>query len=141
MDNLHAYLFLLSDSFFTSLMFIPRLAYVGDSMIALGGFNAYLVFIISFIAGVAGSCVNWVFGLYFRKLENIRTFAGRQSALLKAESAFNRKYKWILLLSCIAFWGPLFNCIAGVLRFRFSHFLILVAFSKFVGLSIDIFFS
>ncbi len=141
MDNIDAYLFLFNDSLFTSLMFIPRLSYAGDVMIAIGGYNPYIVFIISYIASLIGLSLNWIFGLYIRKLENTKKLSHRKTTFEKAEIAFNRKYKWILLLSFIPFWGPLFTTAAGTLRYRFSHFIILVSFSKFVGLSYNIFFS
>lgn len=141
MDNLDAYLFLFNDSLFTSLMFIPRLSYAGDVMIAIGGYNPYIVFIISYIASLIGLSLNWIFGLYIRRLENTKKLAHRKTTFEKAEAAFKRKYKWILLLSFIPFWGALFTTVAGTLRYRFSHFLILISFSKFIGLSYSIFFS
>lgn len=140
MDSFQAYMFLFNDSLITSLMFVPRLSYAADVMVAIGGYNSYIVFIVSFIASLIGLSLNWVLGTFFRKLEKTETFKDRVSALNRAENFFNRKGKWILLLSCIPFWGALFTTAAGVLRFRLFHFLILVSFSKFIGLAIDIFF-
>lgn len=141
MDNIDAYLFLFNDSLFTSLMFIPRLSYATDVMITVGGYNPYIVFIVTYIASITGLSINWILGLYIRKLENTKKLHHRRTTFEKAEILFKHKYKWILLLSFIPFWGALFTTAAGALRYRFFHFLILIGFSKFVGLSYNIFFS
>ncbi len=141
MDNLDAYLFLFNDSLFTSLMFVPRVGYVAEVMVGLGGYNSYLVFIVSYIACMIGLTMNWVMGLYIRKLENTDKLKHRVETFKKAESLFNRRLKWILLLSFIPFWGALFTTAAGVLRYRLLHFIILVGLSKFIGLAINIFFT
>ncbi len=140
MDDLQAYMFLFNDTFITSLMFVPRFAYAYDVMVQVGGYNPYLVFIVSLIASVIGLIINWVFGTFFRKLEAIDAFAHRSESLNKAELFFSKKGKWILLLSMIPFWGALFTTAAGVLRYKLSHFIILVTFSKFIGLALNIFF-
>lgn len=140
MDNLQAFIFLFNDTFFTSLMFVPRSPYAYDVMLGLGGYNSYLIFIVSFIASVLGGIANWVLGTFFRKLEKIEAVSHRVEAFKKAEFFFNRRGKWILLLSMIQFWGALLTTVAGVLRFKLSHFIILVSFSKFIGLSLSIFF-
>lgn len=140
MDKLQAFIFLFNDTFFTSLMFVPRTPYAYDVMVSFGGYNPYLVFIVSFIASVLGGIVNWILGTFFRKLEKVEAVSHRVEALKKAEIFFNRKGKWILLLSMIQFWGSLFTTVAGVLRFKLSHFIILTSFSKFIGLSLSIFF-
>lgn len=141
MDNFQAYIMLFQDSFITSLMFVPRTAYVSDVMITIGDYNAYLIFIVSFIAGVIGLSVNWMFGRIVRKLERFEFFSDRIEALINMEEFFNKKGKWILLLAVIPLWGALLTTAAGVMRYRFSHFLILISFSKFIGLAIEIFFT
>ncbi len=140
MDELTAYIFLFNDSFLTSLMFIPRHSYATDVMIMLGIYNPYLVFVISFVASVIGLTLNWVLGTLIRRLEILKALAHRVDSLKTAEDFFNLKGKWILLLSTIPLWGALLTTAAGVLRFKLSHFIILVSFSKFIGLAIQIFF-
>lgn len=140
MDSYQAYAFLFNDSFLTSLLFVPRLPYAYDVMVALGDYNPYIVLIISLLASVLGFTVNWIMGLFIRRLEKHSAFAHRAAPLNKAEDFFARKGKWILLLAMIPFWGALFTTAAGVLRYRLFHFLILVTFSKFIGLAINIFF-
>lgn len=140
MDSYQAYAFLFSDSFLTSLLFIPRLPYAYEVMIQLGDYNPYLVLIVGLVASVVGAMINWIMGLFIRKLEKHTAFAHRVDPLNKAEDFFIRKGKWILLLSMVPFWGALFTTAAGVMRYRLAHFLILVIFSKFIGLAINIFF-
>ncbi len=140
MDDFQAYMFLFNDSLFTSLVFVPRFALAADVMVGVGGYNSYLVFIVSYIASMIGFLLNWVFGIFIRKLEKTSTFAYRVETFQKAEDFFNKKGKWILLLAAIPFWGPLFAVSAGILRYRLFHFLILVGFSKFIGQAISIFF-
>ena len=124
MDNLQAYIFLFNDSLLTSLMFVPRTSYATDVMVMLGNYNPYLIFIISFIASIIGLSINWVFGSFIRKLERLERFASRLESLQIAENFFNRKGKWILLLSAFPLWGALLTTGAGVLRFNLFHFLI-----------------
>ena len=141
MDDLQAYLFLFYDSFMTSLIFIPKTPYAVDVMTLLGIYNPYLIFIVSLIASVFGSILNWLLGTFIRKLEKFERFADRVDDFNGAENFFNQKGKWILLLSTIPLWGPFFTIGAGILRYRLFHFIILVTFSKFIGLAIAIFFS
>lgn len=140
MDNFQAYVLLFNDCFLTSLILVPRLPYAIDVMTMLGTYNPYIIFIISFISSVIGLIVNWVIGLFLRKLETLERFSDRVDSLKKAEHFFKNKGKWILLLSTIPFWGALFTVAAGVLRLNLVQFIILVSFSKFIGLAIKIFF-
>lgn len=140
MDNLQAYVFLFNDSLLTSLIVIPRLPYAADVMLTLQTYNPYLIFIISLIGNIIGCVINWVLGMGFRKLEKLESLAERISTLKNAEIFFNKKGKWILLLSAVPFWGALFTTAAGVLHFRMSHFLILIIFSNFIGQALKIFF-
>ena len=140
MDNFQAYIFLFNDTLLTTLMFVPRTSYAIDVMSILGIYNPYLIFIVSFIASIIGYVINWIIGSFIRRLERFECFANRISSLNQAEVFFNRKGKWILLLSAVPLWGALFTTAAGVLRFNIAHFIILVSFSKFIGLALKIFF-
>lgn len=140
MDNLQAYLLLFNDCFLTSLIIVPRLPYAIDVMTMLGTYNHYIIFIISFISSIMGLVVNWVIGLFLRRLETLERFSDRIDSFKRAEKFFNNKGKWILLLSAIPFWGALFTVSAGVLRLNLAQFIILVSFSKFIGLALIIFF-
>ncbi len=140
MDNFQAYIFLFNDTLLTTLMFVPRTSYAIDVMTILGIYNPYVIFIVSFIASIVGYVINWIIGNFIRRLETFERFADRITSLKKAEAFFNRKGKWILLLSSVPLWGALFTTAAGVLRFNIAHFIILVSFSKFIGLALKIFF-
>ncbi|MEK6733499.1 MAG: VTT domain-containing protein [Pseudomonadota bacterium] len=140
MDNIHAYMQLFNDSLYTSLMFVPKTPYVAETMSMLGVYNPYIILIVSFIANMIGVTLNWVLGMFARKLENLRSFSHRVNSLKKAEDFFGRKGKWVLLFSFVPLWGALLTTAAGVLNYRYFHFFILVSFSKFIGLAIDIFF-
>lgn len=140
MDNFQAYVLLFNDCFLTSLIIVPRLPYAIDVMTMLGTYNPYIIFIISFVSSVIGLIVNWIIGLFFRRIETLERFSDRIDSLKKAEKFFKNKGKWILLLSAIPFWGALFTVAAGVLRLNLIQFIILVSFSKFIGLAIKIFF-
>lgn len=140
MNDLQAYTFLFNDSFLTSLIFIPRLSYAVDVMLTFGKYNVVLIFIISLLANIVGCIINWILGMFIRKLENFEKFSDRVAVLKKSEIFFNSKGKWILLFSAVPFWGALFTTAAGVLHYRLSHFIILVSFSNFIALAIKIFF-
>jgi membrane protein YqaA with SNARE-associated domain len=137
MSSLEMYMTLLNDSILGSLMFVPGSSYVGDVMVILGKYNPYIILLISLFGSLIAVSINWVIGRFVRKLN---MFASREHVLSKAELFFNAKGKWLLLFSMIPLWGALFTTAAGVLRFSFFHFLILVTFSKFVGFSLAIFF-
>ena len=135
MDNFNAYLNLINDTVISSLIFIPKLSYVGDTMALLGNYNLYLILIVSLFGGVIGAIANWVIGRLIRNL-----FLSKADAFTRAEIFVNKGGKWILLLSMIPLWGALFTTAAGFVRYSFAHFLILVTFSKFIGYSIVLFF-
>ena len=137
MNALQGYISLLNDSILGSLMFIPGSSYVGDVMVMLGEYNPYVILLVSLFGSMIAVSLNWLVGFFIRKF-NI--FHSRENALSKAEMFFNSKGKWILIFSMIPIWGALFTTAAGVLRFNFFHFLILVTFSKFIGFSLSIFF-
>lgn len=140
MDQLQAYSFLFNDSLQSSLLFIPRLPYALDSMLAFNSYNPYIILIISFFANIIGSSINWILGILCRRLETLERFAHRIDSFKKAENFFNQKGKWILLLAAVPLWGSFFTTVAGALRLNFSQFIILVSFSYFIGLTIQIFF-
>ena len=141
MNYFQSYIILLNDSILGSLIFIPSSSYVAYSMKTFEFYNQYYILMVSLFGAVLASIVNWIIGSFIRKLENTKRFAHRLESLGKAEMFFNKKGKWILLLSTIPLWGALFTTAAGVMRYNFFHFLILVTFSNFIGISITIFFS
>lgn len=140
MDDFQAYLFLLNDTIMGSLVFVPRPAYAGEVMLILERYNPYLILLVSLFGSVLASVVNWIIGNLFRRLARLERFPVKIDALNKAEIFFNHKGKWILLLSMLPIWGALFTAGAGLLRYNFFHFMILVIFSKFIGYSLAIFF-
>lgn len=137
MNHFQAYLALLNDTILHSLIFVPGSAYVGDVMVLLGGYNLYLILMFSLIGSVIGSSVNWIIGFFLRKIKFSKT---EDKIFSRAEKFFQNKGRWILLLSAVPLWGCLFTTAAGIARFSYFHFLIMVTFSHFIGLSLTIFF-
>lgn len=137
MNAIQAYISLLNDTLLHSLIFFPGKAYVGDVMVILGNYNLYMVLVVSLFGSVIGGSINWILGVMFRRF---KLFNSTEEKFSKVESFFQKKGKWILLFSMIPLWGNLFTTAAGVARYNYCNFLILVTFSNFIGYSLIIFF-
>ena len=79
---------------------------------------------------VLGASVNWGLGRYMLRWADRRWFPFTRDQLDRAADRFQRYGTWTLLFAFVPIVGDPLTFAAGVLRVRFSVFLILVAIGK-----------
>ncbi|QLF69789.1 DedA family protein [Peteryoungia desertarenae] len=82
------------------------------------------------LGNVLGSVVNWVLGLWVEHFKDRRWFPVSPAQLDRAARWYGRWGKWSLLASWVPIIGDPLTVMAGVLKVRFSTFLILVSIAK-----------
>jgi membrane protein YqaA with SNARE-associated domain len=118
-------------SAFTSATLLP-----GTSEVVLAALHAtraadpLLLLLVASTANVAGSCVNWLMGMFAARFRDRRWFPASPAQLARAEAWYARYGLWSLLLSWVPVIGDPLTVIAGILRVPFFTFLALVALAK-----------
>lgn len=77
-----------------------------------------------------GAAVNWTLGRWLLHLQDRRWFPFKPDALRAAQRWFQRYGVWTLLMAWAPLVGDAFTFIAGLMRVRFSLFLLLTAIGK-----------
>ncbi len=78
----------------------------------------------------AGAVVNWLLGRYLARFSTRRWYPLTQKQQERAGAWFQRFGLWTLLFAWLPVVGDPLTVVAGVLRVRFSAFLLLVAVGK-----------
>ena len=103
------------------------------------GEPAVLVVIVATVGNTLGSVINWLLGLYLLHFRHRRWFYFSDSQIEKAQNWFNHYGIWTLLLAWLPMGGDALTLIAGIMKVRLSHFLVLVALGKcvrYVGVAV-----
>ena len=91
----------------------------------------WLIVAIAGTANTAGSCVNWLLGLFVERFRHHKWFPVSPAQMTRAQAFYNR-WGWpSLLLSWVPLIGDPLTLVAGLMRVPFWLFLPLVAFAKF----------
>ncbi len=90
----------------------------------------WILILVASTGNIAGSCINWALGRYAETFKTRRWFPVNEDKLLKAQSLYRRYGRWLLLLSWVPFIGDPITVAAGVMKEKFSVFLVLVSLSK-----------
>jgi membrane protein YqaA with SNARE-associated domain len=77
-----------------------------------------------------GSALNWGLGRYLLRFQGRRWFPFKSDSLGRVQRWFQRFGVWSLLLAWMPVGGDALTFIAGVMRVRFSLFIILTAIGK-----------
>lgn len=86
--------------------------------------------LIATAGNVLGSCVNWFLGVSILRFRHKRWFYFSETQIEKAQKGFNRYGTWSLLLAWVPVIGDPLTLLAGVMRVKFSTFLLLVTTGK-----------
>ena len=103
-------------------------------------YNVLLLLFFSSVGNIIGSIISWIFGYFVNYFINKSWFPINKYLLQKATNIFKKYGKWSLLLSWVPFIGDPITFAAGILRYSFLPFLILVSIGK-VGRYLVIYFS
>ena len=99
-------------------------------MLVSGRFDTSLLLAVATAGNVLGSVVNWVLGRYFAHYREKRWFPASPATMARAEAWFARFGPAVLLLSWVPVIGDPLTVFAGVLRMRFTIFLLVVTLAK-----------
>ncbi|MBX3455837.1 YqaA family protein [Ferrovibrio sp.] len=97
---------------------------------AAGLAPAWLLLLVATAGNLLGSAINWAMGAYLGHFRNRRWFPVKPASLAAAEARFQR-WGWPgLLLAWLPIVGDPLTFAAGLLRYPFGRFLILVGIGK-----------
>ena len=91
---------------------------------------AFILISVASIANILGSCVNWWLGLKLEQFKQRRWFPASEQQLERAQITYQKYGYWSLLLSWVPIIGDPLTLIAGLLKERFTRFLLLVSVAK-----------
>lgn len=94
------------------------------------GYNIYLLLLFATLGNVLGSCVNYYFGLKGEEFLEEKNYLNKQK-LQKYKNFFAKYGSFSLLLSWAPIIGDPLTFIAGILKYDFKKFLLLVTIAKF----------
>ena len=94
------------------------------------GYSAFWVWLVATVGNSLGSAVNWVLGRYLTRFEDRRWFPFKPESLHRGQAWFQKYGVWSLLFAWMPLVGDALTFIAGVMRVRFSLFLLLTAIGK-----------
>ena len=100
------------------------------SLLVMQKYNGLLLLAVASMGNILGSVFNWICGYYANYFINKKWFPIKQLQIDKASFYFSKYGKWSLLLSWVPFIGDPITFAAGVLRYSFLPFLILVSIGK-----------
>lgn len=124
-----AYLALFGSGFIAATLF-PASSELLLLGLAKQGYSPFWLWLAASSGNTLGSCVNWWLGGQVRRFAHRRWFPFSAASLQRAERFFQRFGYLSLLLAWLPIIGDPLTLVAGMLRVRFSVFLILVALGK-----------
>lgn len=130
MEPIAVYLGLFGASFLAATLIPAQSEAVLLGLLMTGSYPAWLLVLVASAGNVLGSCINWLLGAGFSRIEERRWFPVKREGLKKAESWYHRYGRWSLLLSWAPIIGDPLTVVAGVLREPFPVFLMLVTAAK-----------
>jgi len=95
------------------------------------GYNIYLILIFATVGNLLGATLNYYLGLKGEEYLFKKGYLS-QATFLKAKERFGKFGNIALLLSALPIIGDPLTFIAGVIKYNFKWFLILVTISKFI---------
>tara|TARA_Y100000748_G_C15274626_1_gene402074 strand:- start:183 stop:584 length:402 start_codon:yes stop_codon:yes gene_type:complete len=101
------------------------------TLLSLGKYNNFLLLIAASLGNILGSVFNWVCGYYVNYFIKKPWFPIKENKIQRGTELFNKYGKWSLLFSWLPFIGDPLTFAAGILRYPFFPFLILVSIGKF----------
>ena len=99
-------------------------------MYLTGSFLTLNLLLVASLGNILGSIVNWYLGRKISTYKDKKWFPVSPTQLQKSEFFFNKFGLWSLLLAWIPIIGDPITLLAGVLKVRFSIFVLLVSISK-----------
>lgn len=123
------YLILFASAFgaATILPFYSEFALVG---MLYQGHSPFRVWWVASLGNTLGAALNWVLARYLLHYQERKWFPFKPDKLGRAQGWFQRWGKWSLLLAWLPIGGDALTFIAGLMRVRFTVFLLLTFVGK-----------
>ncbi len=100
------------------------------ALAASEGFDLWLLVALASLGNTLGAVVNWILGRYCLHWQDRKLFPVSPPALERASRWFSRYGQYSLLFAWVPVVGDPLTVAAGLLKLRFSRFLLLVAVGK-----------
>ena len=100
------------------------------TMLLTNLFEKNILLIVASLGNILGSVFNWYLGKKIMIFQDRKWFPVSPRQLNKSQKYFQKYGLWSLLLAWVPVIGDPLTLLAGVLKVRFSIFLILVSISK-----------
>ena len=123
----YAILFLGAFGAATILPFSSEIVFVG---MLDQGYAPFWVWLVATLGNSLGAAVNWLLGRYLTRFEGKRWFPFKPESLHRSQAWFQKYGVWSLLFAWLPIGGDALTFIAGIMRIRFSLFLVLTAIGK-----------
>ena len=99
-------------------------------LIATSDYDNLLLLTVASFGNILGSLVNWALGSYSRNLTTKKWFPFKETQIERSSKWFRKFGKWSLLFAWVPIVGDPLTLVAGILRVKFTDFIILVAIGK-----------
>ena len=99
-------------------------------LLTSNNYNIYWLLSSASLGNILGSVFNWLLGHYLLKYLSIKWFPFNQIQIDQASNWFKKFGIWSLLFAWVPIIGDPLTLVAGILRVKFSTFLILVSIGK-----------
>lgn len=96
----------------------------------LEGYNIVILLFVATIGNTLGSCVNYYLGFKGESYLEEKRYLSKEK-INKYKTFFDKYGFWTLFLSWMPIIGDPITFIAGVLKYNFKHFFVVVLFAKF----------
>jgi membrane protein YqaA with SNARE-associated domain len=94
------------------------------------GYDPAVLWLWASVGNTLGSVVNWLLGRYLLHFQDRKWFPFKASSLGLSQRWFQKYGVWSLLLAWMPVGGDALTFIAGIMRVRFSVFIVLTAIGK-----------
>ena len=94
------------------------------------GYDPVALWLWASVGNTLGSVVNWLLGRYLLHFQDRKWFPFKASSLGLSQRWFQKYGVWSLLLAWMPVGGDALTFIAGIMRVRFSVFIVLTAIGK-----------
>jgi membrane protein YqaA with SNARE-associated domain len=124
-----AYLGLFFSAFLAATL-VPAYSEILFASLIAAGYDPLSLWLWASSGNTLGSVVNWALGRYLLHFQSRRWFPFKADNLKRAQAWFQKFGVWSLLLAWLPVGGDALTFIAGVMRVRFSVFIVLTAIGK-----------
>lgn len=117
-------------SAFLAATLVPAYSEILFAGLLSAGYDPLALWIWASAGNTLGSAVNWVLGRYLLQFQDRRWFPFKQKSLGIAQRWFQKFGVWSLLFAWLPVGGDALTFVAGMMRVRFSIFIVLTAIGK-----------